>query len=89
MSTTQSTKSRRKRLAAVYREAAKLVAEAWWRGCCASIRIASGFTVTSEDLGRFMGKGDSTEYWWPIRGRNSRVIALLLMAELAEDGQLD
>lgn len=109
MSTTRSTKARRKRLAAVYREAASLIesGSGEYYACDAIGRVVGSYLEDEPEVVYFSnyfrqpwknsvgGWWDSSDWslWDEDRGflpsQTPRVIALLLMAELAEDGQLD
>ncbi len=108
MSATHSTKARRKRLAAVYREAASLIENgSQFYACDAIGKVIGTCSDRAEEVGRFADYfeqpwSDCVGGWWDSRdyfewrednaffpSQTPRVIALLLMAELAMDGQLD
>lgn len=94
MSTKHKSPSRR-RLAQVYTEAAERIERKYSFGCCNAIFMACGCNddLTDMALAPFMakmGQQDSGKYWWGLFDEQTpRIIALLLMAELAKDGQLD
>lgn len=80
--------TKRERMAA-YREAARAIAEGQTRyGCCNAIYFASTLAESQRFMASAFRPQQYAHYWWPLDDRDSRVIALLLAAEMVRTGDL-